>query len=394
MDSQAVIVMDSLADHDQVAMFNGLMLNRIYWYRKLTGVKEKFRHLLVLEEFHVMSSAEFSKGESRIDFLIKMCREFSQGVMVIEQNPGNISQSVLGNLNAIISMNLGHVNDINAVSTAMVLNGPDRKHLGKLPTGWAICRVKDRFPESVLVRVDFETIDKSEPLPEEIRRQNGDFVPEGATETWNKKPIWVGPLTVFPGREKLTPLNGKMLRYLATHDGANLKNCYLSLGLSYGRGDRVRNRLLKRGLIWMDEKVPTSTGTESRLYLTDKGNEYMSRTEEVRRLGGEWHRSAVQDIAAYYESMGYLVRTEYRDIDIYAERNGEKIGIEVESLSGGKDFVQAVWNIQKALALGVDRVESVVKNKESAKKLKDAIQRSPVERKEIERIKIRLINRI
>jgi hypothetical protein len=202
-------------------MFNGLMLNRIYWYRKLTGVKEKFRHLLVLEEFHVMSSAEFSKGESRIDFLIKMCREFSQGVMVIEQNPGNISQSVLGNLNAIISMNLGHVNDINAVSTAMVLNGPDRK-------------------ESVLVRVDFETIDKSEPLPEEIRRQNGDFVPEGATETWNKKPIWVGPLTVFPGREKLTPLNGKMLRYLATHDGANLKNCYLSLGLSYGRGDRVR----------------------------------------------------------------------------------------------------------------------------------------------------------
>jgi hypothetical protein len=120
----------------------------------------------------------------------------------------------------------------------------------------------------------------------------------------------------------------------------------------------------------------------------------MSRTEEVRRLGGEWHRSAVQDIAAYYESMGYLVRTEYRDIDIYAERNGEKIGIEVESLSGGKDFVQAVWNIQKALALGVDRVESVVKNKESAKKLKDAIQRSPVERKEIERIKIRLINRI
>jgi len=61
-----------------------------------------------------MSNAEFAKGGSRIDFLIKTCREFSQGVMVIEQNPGKISDAVLGNLNTIISMNLGHTKDINA----------------------------------------------------------------------------------------------------------------------------------------------------------------------------------------------------------------------------------------------------------------------------------------
>ncbi|MBW2208302.1 MAG: ATP-binding protein [Deltaproteobacteria bacterium] len=389
MDSQVVIVMDALADHDQVAMFNGLMLNRIYWHRKLAGVKERFKHILVLEEFHIMSSAVFSKGESRIDFLTKMCREFSQGIMVLEQNPGNISQSVLGNLNTIISMNLGHQNDINAVGTGMVLDAQGKKYLGRLPTGWAICRVKDRFPESVLVKVDFEYVNKSDLSPGEIREHNEDFVSEASQEIAQPEPVSGGEFAVFSRRDKLGHLDRKVLRYLKINKCPNLRNCYIAHGLSYRRGNTIRKRLEGAGLIY-SKVVSTETGKEIRLSLTDKGMDYLKNTEDYRRLGGKWHRSAVQRIASHYEAQGYRVRLEYRDIDVYAEKNGERVAIEAESLSGTKDVVHAVSNVRKALRLA-DRVESVVKDKASAKKLQDALRNSPLQPKDFGRVKIRLI---
>ncbi len=41
MNSQVILLMKSLADHDQVAMFNSLILNRIYWFRKLAEYDKK-----------------------------------------------------------------------------------------------------------------------------------------------------------------------------------------------------------------------------------------------------------------------------------------------------------------------------------------------------------------
>jgi ABC-type oligopeptide transport system ATPase subunit len=390
MGSQVVIVMDSLSDHDQVAMFNSLMLNRIYWHRKLKGIRERFRHLLVLEEFHILSSAEKAKGESKIDFMVKMCREFSQGLMVLEQNPGTISQPVLGNLNTIISMNLGHSQDINAVGTAMVLDAEGKKYLGRLPTGWATCRVKDRFPESVLIKVEFEKFDKSESSPEKIRKHNADFVMEAPREIVESKSIEAAQFVEFGGRDKLRYLDRKILRYLKIHKSANLKSCYIAHGLSYERGNTIRKRLEGAGLI-ESEIVSTVRGKETRLFLREKGLDYLKNLEDSRRLGGEWHRSAVQKVASHYESLGYLVRIEYRDVDIYAENEDEKVAIEVESLSGSKDLVQAAWNIQKALRVA-DRVESIVKNKKSADKLNKCLKKAPIEEQCFNKIRIKLID--
>ena len=390
MDSEVVILMDDLADDSQKAMFMGLMFNRIYWFRKLAGIKERFQHLLVMEEFHVLSKAEQIKGEGRIEFLVKMCREFSQGIMLLDQNPGDIDHCVLGNLNSIVCMNLGHTKDINAVGTAMVLEADDKRYLGRLPTGWAICRIKDRFPESVLVKVDYEHLDKSQVSPEEISNHNGDFVNEVLEHNNEPKQIVPRAVTAFTGAKKLGNIHRKMLRSVASGKFPNLKDMYLSLGLSYGRGDRIRKRLLTLGLIEMVERMPTSKGAETRLYVTERGEQHLKQIESKGILGGEWHRSAVERIASYYRALGYTVRPEYRDIDLFAQKGREKIAIEVESLVSGAAEVQAVWNIQKALKYA-DRVESVVKNKESAKKLRQALKKSPIVRKDLERVKIRLI---
>jgi predicted transcriptional regulator len=357
-------------------MFSGLMLNRIYWFRKLTGIRERLKHLLVIEEFHVLSSAEKSKGESRIEFLVKMCREFSQGVMILEQNPGRISDAVLGNLNSIISMKLGHSKDIAAVGMAMAMDAEHKRYLSRLPTGWAISKSGDRMSEPVLVKVDAEKLDKSDISAEEIRVHNRGFVMEIKEVLEEEKTISSKEFAQPYGVIKFAPIYGKILRFLKINDGANLKTVYIAHGLSYRRGNTVRKKLEGAELIFSEE-VETETGKETRLFLTEEGEKYLKRFEQSKRLGGEWHRTTAEAVASYYKELGYLVRFEYRDIDVFAEKGKEKIAIEVESLSSTKDYIKAVTNALKALRRA-DRLEIVVKDRASGKKLKEALSRSPL----------------
>ena len=54
------------------------------------------------------------------------------------------------------------------------------------------------------------------------------------------------------------------------------------------------------GLIFSEE-LYTPTGKEIRINLPAKGERYLQNTEDSRRLGGHWHGSAVQQVAAYYK---------------------------------------------------------------------------------------------
>jgi hypothetical protein len=346
-------------------MFNGLMLNRIYWHRKLAGIREQFRHLLVFEEFHIMSKADYARGESKIDKLIKLCREFSQGVMIIEQNPGEVSQQVIGNINTIVSMNLGHSRDISAAGTALVLDGEQRKYLGMLPMGWAICRVKDRFPEKVLVKVDYERQEKTEVSPEEIRRHNGDLIQ-------NPTPVESAPIAQLVSEDKL---DREYLEFMKFQDGSNLRNVYNSMGMSYRRGNSFRRYLEGQGYVYSQIMI-TKKGKETRLYLTPKGKKALGM-RDGRRLGGPWHRLTVKDVVKFYQAQGFIVRVEHQDIDVFVDKGSETVAVEVESLSGTKDYVNAVANVMKASRLA-DRVEVVVKDRQSANKLQGYIWESPL----------------
>jgi predicted transcriptional regulator len=235
-----------------------------------------------------------------------------------------------------------------------------------------MCRVKDRFPESVLVKVDHELLDKSELSEEKIKAHNKGF----AYEVSYTDPVGISPKRLIDGRDKLTQLDRKILRYIKINAGVNLKNAFISLGVSYRRGNTIKNKLEGLGVI-RSEKVCTDTGKEIQLYLTPEGKRYLQNTEDTRRLGGKWHQSAVTTVARYYQSRDFRVRLEYRDVDVFVDRGSEKIAIEVESLSGTKDIVNAVQNAIKALWLA-DRLEIVVKNRQAGTRLKKALNQSPL----------------
>jgi DNA-binding MarR family transcriptional regulator len=379
MGSKVVILMDSIgSDPDQVSLFNGMMLNRIYWFRKIAGVKELFKHLLVFEEFHVMANAEFSKGEGRIESMVRMCREFSQGVMIIDQNPGKISDAVLGNLNTVITMNLGNSRDINAVGTAMALEADHKRYLGRLSVGEAICKVKDRLKDPVLVKIDApDEVRKIEPSPEEIKAHNGDFVPEIPEEIMGSKPKRMQE--VLSGI-KLTPIQRKILRITKINNGVNLSSIFKDhLGVNYGRGGRLIKPLEAGDFIRIDRNVSTPTGKENRIFITEKGREHLKNTYDARRLGGKWHRKAVDIVAAYYQAKGFFVRLEYRDVDVFVDMGTETVAVEVEALLSGRgaDIAQAISNALKASKIA-NRIEMVVRNKTSGEKLIKALIFSPL----------------
>jgi len=96
-----------------------------------------------------------------------------------------------------------------------------------------------------------------------------------------------------------------------------------------------------------------------------------------RRLGGPWHRFAEEQIAGFNQSQGFVVHVEYQDVDVFVNKGSETVAVEVESLSGTKDFVSAVSNVMKAIRIA-DRVEVIVKDNTSTNKLQQHIWKSPL----------------
>ena len=382
MSSQVVLLLNKLRhDPDAVALVMALMLSRAYAFRELAGVKDSFENLIMLEEAHVLFNAEKAGKEKGIESLVREGREFSLGIILVEQNPGSVPSNILGNLNTIISLNLGNSEDIGRVATAMVLRTDERQYLGQLEVGQAVCRVKDRFREKVLVKVNFESMDKTPLSPEEIKSRNGDFVSPVETQGYESESE-----EALAGRVKLAPLDRKILRYLKINNGTNLRNLNISFGLDYGQTRRIKKRLVNLGLIDVVERVPTAAGSETRLALTKKGIDFLDSLGDARKLGGEWHRSAVERVASHYRKQGYTVLLEHRGMDAHVVELG--LGIEVESMSGTKDVVRAVSNIHKALRI-VSRVESVVKDNKASEKLLEALKESPLE--SFDAVKIRLL---
>ena len=150
---------------------------------------------------------------------------------------------------------------------------------------------------------------------QKIKAHNRDFV----SEVEYSKPVPTASKEPIDRRDKFTPIEREILRYLKINPGVNLKDAYISLGVSYRRGNLIRNKLEGVGIV-RSEKVATDTGKEIRLYLTPNGEQVLDNTEDSRRLGGEWHRSAVQQVAAHYKARDYKVRLEYKDVDVFIHR--------------------------------------------------------------------------
>lgn len=148
-----ILEMDKLATSDKVFFIEALLL-WIYEYRKNQSKKEQFKHALLIEEgHHVLSGKkEREKGEETIvEILIRMIREFGESVIVIDQEPNKLSDSIKANTYCKICFNLGNGKDIIDIARCMNLTEEQTRFIDKLDVGQAIVKLKGRCSEPFLV---------------------------------------------------------------------------------------------------------------------------------------------------------------------------------------------------------------------------------------------------
>ncbi|GAH48841.1 unnamed protein product, partial [marine sediment metagenome] len=114
---------------------------------------ERFKHAIIIEEAHHVLShkKEIEKGEETIiETLLRMIREFGESVIVIDQEPSKLSDSIKANTYCKITFNLGNAKDSNDIGRCMNLENEQFRFIDKLNVGQAIVKLKGRFNVPIL----------------------------------------------------------------------------------------------------------------------------------------------------------------------------------------------------------------------------------------------------
>jgi len=161
-----IIEMDNLAGIEKVFFIEAFLL-WLYEFRKNEGKREEFKHAILIEEaHHVMSrKKEYQYGEETIiETIIRMIREFGESVIVIDQEPGKVSDSVMANTKCKTCFTVGNGHDIAVIARSMSLTREEERMIDKLKTGHAIVKIKERFDKPIHVKTPHVKLNKGELL--------------------------------------------------------------------------------------------------------------------------------------------------------------------------------------------------------------------------------------
>lgn len=157
-----VMELDALSNNDKVFFTEALIL-WIYEHRKNDRRREKFKHAMFIEEgHHILSNLkEQNEGEETIiETSLRQIREFGEAVIVIDQEPSKLSNSIKANTYCKITFNLGNGKDIQDISNCMMLNNEEMKYIDLLPVGHSVVKLKGRIFPSMYVVIPVFPIDK------------------------------------------------------------------------------------------------------------------------------------------------------------------------------------------------------------------------------------------
>jgi hypothetical protein len=139
-----VMELDALSDADKI-FFTEAMILWLYELRKQERNREQFKHALLIEEgHHILSQAkENHEGiETIMETSLRQIREFGEAVIVIDQEPTKLSNSIKANTYCKIVFNLGNGKDKEDIARCLGLNAEEREYIDLLPVGHAIVSLK------------------------------------------------------------------------------------------------------------------------------------------------------------------------------------------------------------------------------------------------------------
>ncbi|MBI4454772.1 MAG: ATP-binding protein [Acidobacteria bacterium] len=159
LDSPVILELDALSDSDKIFLTEAMIL-WLYEFRKNEGKREEFKHALVIEEgHHILSYLKESVegSETIMETSLRQIREFGESVIVIDQEPTKLSNSIKANTYTKIVFNLGNGKDILDVSNCLSLTKEESEFIDWLDVGHAILSLKGRV--NVPLHVAFPRVD-------------------------------------------------------------------------------------------------------------------------------------------------------------------------------------------------------------------------------------------
>jgi hypothetical protein len=355
------------------------LLVKLYNYRLMEKDCQVFKHALFLEEAHNLLGSYQTAGskEGILETIIRQIRELGEALIIIDQSPSLIPRTALGNTYCVIAMSLRHRSDVTAMADALLLDYNQRDFIGKLEVGWAIIKLQGRWLEPFLINIPLVSPpDRKEIGDIRLKSRNAGYSLENelirAKELINDLEKEVRS---YVNKEEeniqITDEERKFLEDIFRHPISGVVQRYQRMGINAFSGNRMKNSLLEKGLIYW-KPVSTMNGRIKVLLLTHKGKTAIGKTGEDKifpRNTSFEHEYWKYKIAEIYRKKGYKVTPEYsidngKKVDIAAEKDGKRIAIEIET---GKS--DAIYNIQKDLGANFDEVVSIFLTKEHKDKI-------------------------
>ena len=338
-----------------------------YWlYKERQGMEdERLKHVLVFEEFH--NIVENSQKDDLIQRIFRQIRKYGTSLIIIDQTPSLIPNPIFENLYAKITFSLNHKKNVDAIADAMYMDREERKYIGMLKIGQAICRLMGRYNHPFQLSIPFKK-GAQFVLDSDIKEHMKDFYKD-YTPKQSPKPQEASLQTPT---EQFTPspLEKIFLEDLLSHpfDGSDQRA--KRLGLIPRDSGKIQNNLMERRII-------SSVIIDKRklFELTERGKARLQKlgykADSKERNQTVEHRYFIEKIRGIFAPNGWFPFKEKSEIDLVIEKENKSIAIEVET--GKNKPEQTQKNFEKLLKFNADTKLIIATNDIGLAKIKNLI---------------------
>jgi len=362
-----IVELDALAEGGKKVLIPLLCL-WLYYVRLATREREKLRLAIFVEEaHHVMFGGERRSRESLMNMLLRQCRELGMAMIIVDQHPHLVSSAALGNTFTSICLNLKNPGDINkAAAISMIQDNENKRYFSMLPVGQGIVKMQNRWRWPFLIQIPHVHVDKgavSDAALAAYLRQDTTRSGQNPLKVQRNERVQ----QIQDEDHALDEVELAFLKDVLERPEDGVRTRYKRLGLSAGRGQRIKSCLLEQG--WLEaEIIPMGRTRKMMLRPTSQARKALGVVQDGRPHGSLAHEYWKQFYARKFSAEGYKVVLEAPRaggrVDVLASKNGERVAIEIET---GKS--DAVANVKNCLRSGFKRIIVVATNDEALAKV-------------------------
>lgn len=326
------------------------LLNYIFLYYKNKAERgEGLQHIVFIDESRYLFSSKNDKNYDQdayaFERLIDQVRAYGVGFVLSDQIPSKLSQSARANTGNKVIMRLSDYEDIKLLGDSVGLSEDQVKKAINLETGEAILKKKEKDPVKIEIfykKPDRKVSDeeKEKRLKKQYQKLEEAVEPRYTTEEFDKvvksnkeKKEDKKDKNKDKNEQELSEEAESLLKDINFNPLANLTDRYNGLELSRNKGTKAVKELEEGGFA-KSVQINKGRGGRPKFFdLTDKGRNYLQKLNveptPTRGRGNIRHTFWQKRSQEFLQEHGYSTFLEHRNADVFGEKDGHKVGVEI-----------------------------------------------------------------